>query len=161
MRQVTLTNVNQLVDFTHITQYITISYHNENVSHQYFGNFNESTDLMNDDVIIKVFDVESVRIGHSQDENSILNFVMTSSYPTRMYGTEAVPLVNRRSSVTLAFREISEDMRFDVITYDTATILVQYQKYVHKTDQDNNTNTNNTNNTNNQQDVEEELVNNA
>jgi hypothetical protein len=135
MIQVTLTNVNQLLDYTHINQYIVFSYQNENANHQYFGNFSESTGLMNDDARIEVLDVQSVSV--SENENGITNFIMTSNSPIRITGSDSVPLNDGSYGHTLAFNEITEDMRFDVVIFDTVTILVLYQKYVLKTNQDN------------------------
>lgn len=134
MIQVTLTNVNQLLDYTHINQYIVFSYQNENANHQYFGNFSESTGLMNDDALIQVLDVESVTV--SESENNVTNFIMTSNAPIRIAGSYSVPLTEGIYSHVLAFREIDDYMRFDVVTFDTVTILVLYQKYVPKTNQD-------------------------
>lgn len=150
MIQVTLTNLNQLLDYTHINQYITISYQNENANHQYFGNFSESTGLMNDDALIQVLDVQSVSV--SENEHGITNFVMTSNAPIRIAGSDSVPLTEETYGHTLAFNEITEHMRFDVVTFDTVTILVVYQKYVPKT-------TNDT--TDYQDDNQEEVVNNV
>jgi hypothetical protein len=126
MIQITLTNINQLADYTHINQYMVISYKNENTN-QYFGNFSESTALQNDDVTISVLDVENVDVSHN--ENGNMNYIMHSSAPMRIAGSEPVPLINRRHGHTLAFNEITEHMRFDVITLDTSTILVLYEKY--------------------------------
>ena len=143
MIQHTLTNVNQLADLRHINQYIIFSYNNENANNQYFGNFSESTSLTENDVTISVLDVQSVSV--SQNENIILNFVMTSTAPIRIAGSDRVLLNEGTYGHTLAFNEITEDMRFDVVTIDTVTILVQYQKYVPKTNQDNDTIRNNEN----------------
>ena len=143
MIQLTLTNVNQLLDYTHINQYIVFSYQNENANNQYFGNFSESTCLNNEDATISVLDVQSVNA--SQNENIILNFVMSSNAPIRIAGSDRVLLNEGTYGHTLAFNEITEDMRFDVVTIDTVTILVQYQKYVPKTNQDNDTIRNNEN----------------
>ena len=129
MNQLTLTNVNQLVDYTHINQYISISYLNENANQQYFGHFNESTGLSKDDVHIEVLDVESVFT--SKNEDGITNFVMTSNAPMRISGSEPIPF-NGTFKLTLAFSEITEDMRFDVITLGENTLLVLYKKYVPK-----------------------------
>ncbi len=141
MIQLTLTNMNQLADYTHINQYIVISYNNENAN-QYFGNFSESTGLMNDDAIIQVLDVQSINVSQSED-GRITNFVMNSIAPIRYAGSYPVPLSEDMYSHTLAFNEISTDMRFDVITFDTNTILVLYQRYVPKTNQDKDTIPNN------------------
>ncbi len=144
MIQLTLTNVNQLVDYTHINQYIVISYNNENAN-QYFGNFSESTGLQNDDAIIQVLDVQNVNLSQSED-GSITNFVMKSMAPIRIAGSDPVPLTEGTYGHTLAFCEISTDMRFDVVTFDTVTILVIYQRYVPKTNQDKDTIPNNNEN---------------
>lgn len=153
MNQLTLTNVNQLVDYTHINQYISISYLNENANQQYFGNFSESTGLSKDDVLIKVLDVESVHTSKSKD--GITNFVMNSNAPIRVAGSNSVPLSEGTYGHTLAFNEITEHMRFDVVTIsDTHTILVLYQKYVPKTNQNKDT-------TGPQDDDQEKVVNNT
>ncbi len=141
MIQITLTNINQLVDYAHINQYIVIRYNNENAN-QYFGNFTESTGLQNDDAIIKVLDVQSVTISQS-DDGTTTNFVMHSNAPIRIAGSYPVPLTEGTYGHTVAFREISTDMRFDVVTFDTVTILVLYQRYVPKTNQDKDTIPNN------------------
>ncbi len=141
MIQLTLTNVNQLADYTHINQYIIFKYNNENAN-QYFGNFSESTGLQNDDAIIQVLDVQSVNVSQSED-GSVTNFVMYSSAPMRIAGSDPVPLTEGTYGHTVAFREISTDMRFDVVTFDTVTILVLYQRYVPKTNQDKDTIPNN------------------
>ncbi len=143
MNQITLTNINQLVDYTNINQYIIISYNNENANNQYFGNFSESTALQSDDATIRVLDVENVNVSHN--ENGNMNYIMYSSAPMRIAGSEPVPLINRRHGHTLAFDEITEHMRFDVITLDTSTILVLYEKYKKNIDKYNTNNTNNTN----------------
>ncbi len=135
MIQLTLTNVNQLVDYTHINQYISISYNNENASNQYFGNFSESTRLDEADATIQVLNVESVTI--SQSEDDITNFIMNSSAPIRLANAERILILDGNAfSNTLAFREITDTMRFDIITMDTSTILVLYHKYVAKRNQD-------------------------
>ncbi len=134
MIQLTLTNVNQLLDYTHINQYIVFSYQNENANHQYFGHFSESTGLTNDDALIHVLDVQSVSV--TQNENEITNFVMTSNAPIRVAGSDPVPLTEGTYGHTLAFSEITEDMRFDIVTIDTVTILVLYKKFVPKTNQE-------------------------
>jgi hypothetical protein len=147
MIQVTLTNVNQLLDYTHINQYIVFTYQNENANHQYFGNFSESTRLMNNDALIQVLDVESVHTSESEDGTT--NFVMNSNAPIRVAGSDPVPLIEGTYGHTLAFNEITDHMRFDVVTTsDTHTLLVLYQKYVPKKDDDTT-------------DLQEEVVNNS
>ncbi len=128
MIQITLTNINQLVDYTHIKQYIVFSYKNENAN-QYFGNFSESTSLSESDALIEVLDVESVTISQSKDKKNT-NFVMYSSAPIRIAGSEPVPLIEGKYGHTIAFNEITEHMRFDVITFDTNIILVLYNRYM-------------------------------
>ncbi len=138
MIQLTLTNVNQLVDYTDINQYISISYNNENASNQYFGNFSESTRLDEADATIQVLDVESVTT--SQSEDNVPNFIMNSSAPIRFANAERLlNLDGNTFSHTLAFHEITDTMRFDIITIDTNTILVLYHKYVAKSNQDKDT----------------------
>jgi hypothetical protein len=148
MSKVTLTNIRQLADYAHINQYMVISYNNENAN-QYFGNFNESTNLQNDDAIIQVLDVESVNVSQSED-GSITNFVMNSIAPIRMVGSYIEPLSEDSYGHTIAFNEITTDMRFDVITFDTATILVAYQRYVPKRSEDKDISNNNNNDDDNQ-----------
>ena len=165
MIQVTLTNVNQLVDYTHINQYIVFSYQNENANNQYFGNFSESTGLTNEDALIQVLDVQSVNV--SENENGLTNFVMNSTAPIRVAGSDPVPLTEGTYGHTIAFSEITEHMRFDVVTIsDTHTVLVLYQKYVPKTNQDKDTipedvQHNDHQEDDNQDDDQEEVVNNA
>lgn len=146
-KQITLTNFNQLSDYTDINLFYTIRYNNENSSNEYFGKYIESMELKNNDAIIERLNVESVNF--SIIDNKIINFVMISNFTllsslkTSLIKYNDINNISQKHgcSYTLA-RDMdlpcnNDDIRYDYIEIDNCKILVKYIKHKINDDEDN------------------------
>ncbi len=117
MRNTTLTSVDQLRDFVPgITEYVVIYYRSENVSDHYFGNFDESVQLNEDDgAIVRREMIMNSRVAVHEN---LISYILTSY---------------TGNNFTIAFRDHdieNDNIRLEVIESDTQVLLVVYHRYI-------------------------------
>lgn len=114
MHSLTLTNIHQLGDYTHIRRYAAFIY-NESVD-GLFGNYEASLALHdNNSIKFTQFNVSDVTVKHN---NGCTTYILQSA--------------DSNLALSIAFSELQDYHRFDVINFAGVLTLVYYEKNINK-----------------------------
>jgi hypothetical protein len=116
MRHTTITSVNQLRAFVPgITDYVAIYYESSNISNHYFGDYDESVQLDDNNVTVRRQMITDSRMGV---HDNLISYVLSTT---------------TGNTITISYRDrdIEDDnIRIDILESDTQVLLVVYHRYI-------------------------------